>query len=234
MLLNPYAFAAAGGLSLFAEVMADSPFMYLRLGEASGTNADNEVGATDGTYSGSYSLANAALYSGGPTSMAITANTGRCTWPGTSVPALNQMTIGCIVRPNAVTGIRQLISRDIDAGTRFWQYRTNGANLEFVKITGGVQTVSVAHGMSATTAYILHARVTSGGSVSLFKNGALLTTGSVTAANYGGSAATNIVIGNRSTNNEGQTSDRFSECFVIATAISDARILAQAHAGGFV
>lgn len=232
MVVDSYRFGGSS-TTLYDEILADGPFVYMRLNETSGTNANNEAGATDGTYSGSFSLNNTAIYSGGPVCFGATGTSGRTSWPGTSVPTCNALTLGLIFKPVDVTGTHHLISRDSDTGTRFFQFRAAGSNFNFIKTTGSVQTVSVAHGMSAGTAYIIHCTVSSGGSVKIYKNGSLLTTGSVTAANYGGSNATNINVANRNTHNEAINGDFFSEAFVIASDISAARILIHAQKAGF-
>jgi hypothetical protein len=224
-----------GGGTLFDEIMADSPFVYLRLGEPSGTVANNEAGATDGAYAG-ISLGNAALYTGGPTSMGMTATgTGNCSWPGASVPPLNALTIGLIFRANAISGIRHLVAMDKDYGaSRHFQFRLNGANIDWIKIAGGVQSVSAPHGLSAGTPAMIHVTVTSGGSVKFFANGAQVgTTQAVSAVNYANAVVSALTIGNRYQENEAQNLDRFSEMFMCATAISDARVAAHAAAAGF-
>jgi hypothetical protein len=204
--------------------------IYMRLGEASGTVADDQLSATDGTHSGVV-LGNAALYAGGPTCMRTDTNTDRTSFPGTSIMALTAMTVGLIFKPTAISGNRQLVTRDADVGGRFWQFRLTGTSLDFIKIIGGVQTVSATSGMSAGVAYLVVASVSSTGTVKLFRNGTLLNSGSITAANYGGSNATNLTVGNRGTASEAND-NYFSEAFVIATDLSESRIAAYAAATG--
>lgn len=239
MIINPYAYATGGGgATLYDEVMADSPLFYFQMGEASGTTAVNAAGGTDGAYFGGYTLGNAALYAGGPTSYAVSVNTGRAYFPGASMPAtMNEMTMGCVFRPSSVTGLHHYQTRDrshfATSSARMWQWLNNGANMSFTKITGGTATVNAAHGMTAGTAYIAHARVTSGGVVTLFVNGASIGGGTIASANYGGAGDAEVEIGNRATTNEGIVGDRYSDAFLITSALSDARILAHAQAAGF-
>lgn len=237
LLMAMGAAGSSGTGPLAPEVLADSPYLYMQLGEASGTNAENiGTASPDGTYSGSFSLGNTQLYGSGPTSLAVTSTTGRVSWPGTSVPAMTAMTLGVVYRADAISGTRQLISRDTDLGgglLRYWQWYLTGTDIAFTKIKSGVETVSVAHGMSADTDYILHVTITAGGSVKLFRDGTLLTTGAVSGTDYGGSNGTDITVGNRHGMNEGVASDRFSDAFVIASAISDTRVADQAAAAGF-
>lgn len=221
------------GPTLYAELMADSPWLYMRLGEASGATAENEVGTPEGSYSGSVSLGNAALYSGGPTCYSPSSNTGRVTYvSGAGASSSAAATFVLVYKPSSVTGIHQLLTRD-GAGGRFYQWRTNGANMEFVKITGGVDTKSVAHGMTAGVACIVHVRVTSGGVVTFFRNGASLGGGTLASASYLTNDGTGFYVGNRGAVNEAVTGDQFSEAAAFASSLSDARILAHAQAAGF-
>lgn len=224
-----------GGGTLHDLILLHNPFLYFPHGEPSGTTAVNEGSGADGTYSGGYSLGNAALYVGGPTSLAMTAGTGRCSYAAGGVPAsMAEMTIGAVFRPNAVTGVRHIIARDQDTGTRKFQFRLNGANMDLIKTTGTIQTISRAHGMSAAAAYFVTCTVTASGVVKLFVNGTLLgASGSITAADYGGASGLPITVGTRAVANEAQTNDRFSDSFVIATALSDSDVAALAAAGGF-
>lgn len=223
-----------GGGSFEDLILSHNPFMYFRHGEPSGTTAVNDGSGSDGTYSGGYSLGNAALYAGGPTSLAITANTGRCTLPVASMPAsMHAMTLGAVWRPNAVTGVRQIITKDADSGGRRWQFRTNGGSIEFVK-TAVIQVVSRTHGLSAGVPVFVACTVSATGVVKLFKNGVLLgAAGAVTAADYGSNSLPDIAIGSRATHNEGQANDRFSDTFIIASDISESAVMAIAVAGGF-
>lgn len=217
-----------GGTTLAGMVLADvATFggVYLRLGEASGTVAENEAGTTEGSYLNTPSLGNAALYTGGLTSMRTTAGNQAASFPVAGIPAtMEQMTLGVIVKPAALTGLRHLVNRDSDAGGgRRWQFRLNGANVEFVKIPAGAQTVSAAHGMSAGQAHLLMVTVTAGGTVKLFGNGISLGSGSVTPlTNYGGGGL-DLLVGNRGLLIEG-TDNTYSEAFLIFADLGDARV----------
>jgi hypothetical protein len=230
-----------GGGALYDLVMSDlSSFggFYLRLGESSGTTAANEAGSPSGTFSGAPStitLGNPALYPGGPTAMAVVTNHGRVSFPGTSVPALNSMTLGMVVKLPAVTGVRPIITRDDNGfgATRFFQFRVNGSNLEFIKIVGGVEVVARAHGMSAGDAALLMVTIATGGTTKMFKNGAKLGADAAhSGANYGGSNATEIQGGNFYNSNFGVPGDQFSEMFVLAGELSEARVAAYGTAVG--
>lgn len=228
---------SAGG-TLFDEIMADSPFMYLRLGESSGTTANNEAGATDGTYSGSWTMGQAALYTGGPTCVEVNADsTSRVLWPESGIPGtMPALTLGCVFQSPMAGSTTMLICRDRDSGgSRYWQWRIESTNIRWIKIAGGVEAVDRAHGLSANTPYILHVTVDSSGNVKLYKNGVQLgSTGTITAQDYGGAGSTtDIAIANRAAGSDALDDMKYSECFAIASAISDARIAAHAAAAGF-
>lgn len=234
-LLNPYRFGASSGGPLYDAIMADSPFMYLRLGEASGTVAANAAGSTNGTYGNSYSLGNTALYTGGPTSYSATGSGGRVLFPQSAIPGtLNEFTLGVIAKIPAFTGTHQIISRDLGPSARYWQWTLTGTTMNFVKIKTSVQSGSASHGATAGTACMFHLRVDSSGNVKMYRNGVAFSSGlTVTAVNYGGGASGAISIGNRDGVNEAISGDVFSEAFACATALSDARIAAHAAAAGF-
>jgi hypothetical protein len=227
------------GPTLYDQIMADSPLIYLRLGEASGTTAVNAAGGTNGAYYGMVSLGNPALYTGGPTSFSPADGAGRAYFPGTAMPGgISEITLGVVFRPTALTGLRYLVTRDrstvVGTGNRFWQWRINGPNFDFIKITGGTQQISAAHGLVAGVPAIVHARVTSAGAVTMFVNGSSVGGGNVTASiSYGAPDNAEVAVGNLGASNSATVGDRYSEAFVIPTAISDARSLAHAPAGGF-
>lgn len=224
-----------GGTTLYEMVMADiATFggVYLRLGESSGAVAANEATSTEGAYLNSPSLGNAAIYTGGPASMRTTAGNHAASFPVSGIPAtMEQMTLGVIIKPAALTGLRHLVNRDSDAGGgRRWQFRLSGSSVQFVKVPGSPQTVSAAHGMGAGQAHLLMVTVTAGGTVKLFGNGSSLGSGSVTAAtNYGGGGL-DLLIGNRGLLIEG-TDNYYSEAFLIFRDLTDARV---AQYGGAV
>ncbi len=233
-----YPVAGGGGGSLRDEIMADNPLFYLRLGEASGTVAENETSATEGGYFGTSSLGNSPLYTGGPTSYGPADASARAYFPGGALGGFTSMTLGVIVKLAALTDSRYLITRDrssvIGSGNRYWQWYVNGANVTFTKIGGSVQAYSVAHGgITAGVPVMVHVRVTAAGAVTHFVNGSPLGTGAVSLLDYGNNGNAEVAVGNRGAANDGRIGDRFSEAFLIASDISDARILAHAVAAGF-
>lgn len=173
----------------FGAVAALGPVFWWRHAEASGTTMVAQMG-TDGTYSASMDLAQPALYPSGPTCMLAVSNR-RGTYGGT-IPALNALSIVCIVEFNAVTGFRGLLCND-NGANRKWQMRLNGTAFEFVKIVGGVATVAAAGAVTTATVYQLIVTVSVTGVVKLYRNGTLLTTSAALgAANYGGGGTIEI------------------------------------------
>jgi hypothetical protein len=236
LIINPYAFGGGGGAAtltgLISADIATYGGIYMRLNETSGTSADDQASGTNGSYNNAWTLNNTAIYSGGPGCARSTASGSSVSFPGSAVPALSAMTIGVVWKPAALTGIRQIISRDNDAGPRHFQFRTNGTSLEFYNLVGGlVEGTTVAHGMTAGNAYLVMVSVSSSGSVKIFRTGTKLATGSATGVNYGGSSASHVCVGGRNAVAEGHDC-YWSEAFVIAGDLSESRVAAYATASG--
>lgn len=226
---------SAGGDTLYDLIMADIGTyggVYLRLGEASGTTAENEAGTPEGVYEGTtYSLGNAALYTGGPTSFRTQSNNSAARWLEQALPTVNAMTLGIIVKPAAFSGVRQLITRD--ATNRYWQWRLSGTNLQFTKIVGGIQGGDYSTSMSDGNTYFLAATVSSAGFLKQFVDGAKAGETEMSPANYGGNAGTGayVTVGRRSGSSDA-TDNYFSEAFLLYGDVSEARIAEYATATG--
>lgn len=218
---------SAGAVSYFSEVAADSPTLWFRHAEASGTTMVAQVGS-NGTYSASIELAQAAIYTGGPTCMWARSN--RHGGYSAGVPALNSLTVECLIQFVSLGGFRGLVCND-DGSARRWQMRMNGSSFEFVKIAGGVSTISVAGGLSTGVTYHMAVTVSAAGVVKLYRNGTLLTTSSALgAADYGSGGQ--IQIGFMSGGGGASADAYISESAVYATELSGARILAHSAAAG--
>ena len=178
--------AGGGGATLYSEIIADSPIHYWRNGEASGSVMVDEI-TTDGTYSGSPSLGNTPLYTGGPTCM--TGFSGPDYGTSAVVPgSITNMTLISVVEFNSLSGYQPIgTNRDENAASRKFQWRTSGTDMEFVNIPGGGITVTQPSGLSAGVPAIVGISITSGGTYIMYVNGASIGTGSVGTANYGGS-----------------------------------------------
>lgn len=223
-----------GGGSLYSEIMANSPAYYFRHAEPSGTTMVNEVGA-DGTYTGgTVTLASPAIYTGGPTSVRIPSSGGLGFGEKKSgtLPSLTEMTLMTIVQFTSLAGgLRGLINCDSGSAPRQWQWRMNGATMEFVKVAGGVEAPSFATGFSTGVPYMLHITITTGGAITFYVNGVVAHTASMAAANYG-SVAENIQIGFAAAG-VGLANAFFSESAIFPSALSGAQITAMKTAGGF-
>lgn len=219
-----------GGGTLYDEIMADSPALYYRHAEASGSTMVAEVG-TNGSYISSPPLGQTPLYTGGPTCfLASSSRYGEVGFDSFPM-ALTAFSIVTVAKFNNLTGFRGIISRDTGGGDRKWQWRMNGTQMEFVKIVGGVQTAVQAAALTQGISYIIGLTVSAAGQVKFYVNGANIFTGSVSAANYG-SSSTEIEIGYM-TGGGGATADAyFSESAIFSTVLSADRMTAYATASG--
>lgn len=225
--------AGGGGGTLYDLIMADIATyggVYFRHGEASGAVMENEVG-TDGTYVSGPTLGNPALYTGGPTSLLAASSKY-----GNYTPALPSFTAGftvlTIVKFNAVTGLRGLVSRDTGSGVRRWQWRTNGTVLQFVNVPHNT-TISTASGVvSAGVAMMLGVTSANSGGASAvthYKNGASVGTGSSGNTDLGGTAGP-VQVGFAA---GALSADAyFSESAIIASPMAPTRMADYAAAAG--
>lgn len=211
-----------------SEVLADAPRAYWRLGDASGTTmTDSSGNARHGTYFGSPTLGTVGLLTGdGDTAITFDGiddfgHLADATWMDTG----SALTVEAWIKTTA-TSIRQIISRDDGSGSRSFQFRTNGASLEFVKIASGtvVSTISttindgVRHHVVATY---------DGANIRLYKDGTLVQT---TAATGSLDSDDVLRVGHRGTGSE-FFSGVIDEVAYYGTALSLARIQAHYTAG---
>lgn len=176
------------GGTLYDEIMADSPVHYWRNGEASGSVMADEV-STDGSYIGSPSLGNAAIYPGAGAPTCATGFAPFSDYGQSSVdpPSLAAMTLVAVVQFNSIGGFQPVgASRDLSSSGRMFQWRSNGAAMEFIKIVSGVSSASTAGVFVAGVTCIVSFEVDSSGNWTMYKDGASIGTGSIPAADYGG------------------------------------------------
>jgi len=231
-IINPYALGTGGGggSSLYTEIMADSPIHYWRNAEASGAVMVDEI-TTDGAYQGAVSLGNTAIYTGGPTCASNFSTTGPRGGYSTVTPgAINAMTLVSVVQFNSTSGVQPVGPNRDQGSTRMYQFRSNGTSLEFIKIVGSVESVSQAGVFTAGVTAIVAITVDSSGNYVMYKNGASIKTGSIAAANYGGSGD-NWEIG-YCTSMAAAMNGYTCENAVFNTALSGARMAAYATAAG--
>lgn len=180
---------SAVGSTLYDLIMAQGPVNYWRNAETSGSVMVDEV-AAGGYYTGAVSLGNAALYPGAGAAASAGGNfSGGVFGTSTAYPAsLTSMTLISIVRPTDLTGYRLIgVQRDENSGGRKYQWRSKGSAMEFVKIVGGVVTISQASVLAINTTYLLAFEVDSAGNYAMYRNGVVVQTGAIAAGNYGGS-----------------------------------------------
>lgn len=225
LMLKP---AGGGGGSLSTLILADSPIRYWRHAEPSGAVMDNQVG-TDGIYVSSPSLAQPAIYAGGPT--CFLADSSRYGEDVAALPTASNITVMCVMKPNAVTGIRGIISRD-KGSARFWQWRMNGTAMEWVKIVGGVAVVAEAGVFTAGVACLIAVTITSGGAVKFYKDGVEIHSDTIAGADYGMSGD-EVQIGYMQGGGGASADAYFSESCIFNTVISGARMAQYAAAAGF-
>lgn len=225
--------AGGGGAgSLYDEIMADSPEWYVRLNETSGTNANNETGGADGAYGAGVVLNQPAIYTGGSVCSIFEKTSGTdYVEMGNSFPfSTGDVTFMTVIKPTTVGGVQSIISKDEGTGSRSFQWRMNGTSLEWVKIIGGVETITKTGVFTANVACMLHVTITSGGSIAFFKNGVSIHTGSSGATSYATSNSLRIGFAT----GPGASMDGYiADCAGFGSVLSSARIAAHAAAAGF-
>lgn len=168
--------------------MAQSPIHYYRNGESSGTVMMNEVGPNGG-YSPGLSLGNTPLYPTGLTSVGgnFSGSALAATAVGSIPSTLTAMTLITIVRPTDLTGVHMIgFSADNGVSQRKFQWRSNGTDIEFVKIPGSVITITAPSMLATNTTYLLGFEVDASGNYAMYRNGVQIKTGTITAGtNYG-------------------------------------------------
>lgn len=169
-------------MSYSSEVLADSPLAYWRLGETSGATASDSSGnGRDCTYNVNMILgATGLLASDADLAASFNGSNAYCdiayaSWMDTPTA----MTVEAWIKTSA-SGTQAIVDRDDGSSPRVWQFRLNGAQLEFVKISGGVVTATTT-GLSLNDGSAHHVAVTYDGSnIRLYADGALI--GSPTSA----------------------------------------------------
>lgn len=220
---------------LFAEILADMPVWYGRLNEVSGTTAiDYGSSATNGTYAAAL-LQQPAIYTNGPPSVLLNGNNiASVAIPASVLLSSTALTIEAIIRPTNISGIQQIVTRDNGSGgTRVWQFRRAGSQIEFIKIVGGVQSFTATNVFTINTSVHIVVTITDQGAARMYRNGVQIATATFTAnANYG-TANTPIYINRLVPGGTDYGFANYSEVAIYNTALSPARVLAHAAAAGF-
>lgn len=223
MIINPYAFGAAGLLTYSGEVLADSPLSYWRLAELSGTvAADSGSAGVSGTYEGAMTLGQPSLC-GEPSDRAVLfaggyVNLGR----PAALELASGFTYEAIIKPSAAGTYRPILA----FGYGGFTIRLNNANqlnaLKSDVADRGSSSSTFAAGVRAHVAVT----VSAGGVLTFYKNGVADGTGG-TASDYG-SPTSNLYIGTGGFAYQGV----IDEVAIYGTALSAGRLLAHATAAG--
>lgn len=145
------------GYNYAAEVLADSPLVYYRLDEISGTTATDSSGnGHHGTYSGGVTLDQAPLIQDGR-AVLLNGTSGKITGP--AVNLIGDCTLEAWYTPSSVSGTRYLIDHaaagETAATNMTYSVLTIGTSLQALWESGsGVNTaVSSGYALSVGTAY---------------------------------------------------------------------------------
>lgn len=221
---------AAGGGTYYSQVMADSPLLYCRLKELSGTAAANEGSAT---LTGAWNNAakGAASLCGDAGDYAGTFTTGagiravKFTGAAGVAKRANNFTIEMLIRPSSVSGLHGIFING-SAGQPY--LRLNGNKLNFLASQVedlGTNTTS----LSIDTKFHVAIRVPSSGAGAFYLNG--VADGALPPGLSFPTTGTTCHIGA-----EDDSTDPFQgvidEVAFYPTSLSAARILAHAQAAG--
>lgn len=229
-LLNPSRFAGIGaGISVGAAYLADAPALYFPHADAiAATIMENEVGAP-GAYVNAPTPGNPAIYTGGPSTLRTEPSNKHGSYSGTSLPSLPSISIVTIVRFNVLSGFKGIISRDEGSGTRFFQWRTNGAAMEFVNVPVG-QKFAASGVFTAGVTVMIAITISAAGAIKMYKNGVEVFSGTTGASFNWGAAGNALQIGFML---GGFAADAyFSETADFPTVISPTRLADYAAAAG--
>ena len=206
-----------------ALVMSSSPRAYWRLGEASGTTAVDETGASNGTYAGGYVLgATGALANDSNTAVDLNGTSGRMNAP--SVPALDltsQVSIEAWINPDSLTGTRWIVNK----GTYYYLYISNGITYFGIHQGGYVFVTTTA----VTTGAWQHLVGTYDGStLVLYRNGVVVAQAPASGAIS--STSTAVFVGAVSA--AGSFFDgRIDEVAIYGTGLTPAQVVAHYQRG---
>lgn len=170
-----YVASGGGGTGYAAEVLADSPLAYWRLGEASGTvMGDSSGNGRTGTYTDGPTLGAASLLtSDADTCVDFNGSPYSLVSHGTWMDAAS-FTVEALIKPDVVTGTRTIMARHGST----WTFRLDGGNrLAFYLWVGGGNLISALESsgsfVAGTTAHVA-ATFENGVGAKIYKNGTLV------------------------------------------------------------
>lgn len=219
-------------MSVYSDaVLADSPLLYWRLGEASGTTADDATANNrDGTYVGSPTLAaSGALVDGGDSDTAITLS-GTGQWI-TSTYALTQgssYTFECWAKRTDQAAQHTLYATD-GSGAPMLARMTAGDQLDFYSQAGSNVSWASSGIGTGTWKHVVVRFDNAGDLASLFVNGAQVGTAQSLSADFQATPG-NFLMGAWSDLHFEPWKGGLDEVAVYPGALSDARILAHYQA----
>lgn len=220
--------AAPPAGNLATEILADNPVWYCRHNETSGTVATNLApGGANGTYIGTPVFSAAPIYVDGLTCW-DTNGVSRVEIPVSVMPAagVGSITILIMMKRKTNTSVQALIDRD--ESVRFWQFRFNTTNLEYIKTFSTIQSASVSNVGTTGDSELLVVTVDAVGNVIFYRDGVQIGTGTVSASQFGSNTEL-IRIGARFSGTD-QANMYVAETALYTTVISPARIAVYGNA----
>lgn len=219
-------------MSYSSEVLADSPLMYFRMGESSGTTmTDSSGNGRNGTYVNSPTLGSTGLLTGdSDTAVTFTGAAGQeATVPDdNSLDGLSAFTVEVWLNGSATfSGTNYIVSRDDGSANRSFMFRAVSNKLQFVKIPNGTVTTSGATTLVVGNIYHF-AAVYNGTDIRLYVNGVLDNTPAAATGSLG-TINRILEIGMRLA--AGPMVGVFDEIAIYGTALSSTRIAAHYTAG---
>lgn len=230
--LAPVNLQADAFTALWQLILEDNPRFLYRHNEAPGSvvMANSVPGGTDGSYTAGAYLGEAPVYPGGDADTTLWAKDTRFgSATGWSPGAMTAFSLECVVNFASLSSYRGLISMHNDQSS--WQWRVTSGVVEFIKIAGGIVTLSATGAPLVTgESYHLVVTISSAGVVKIYINGELRLNSTVSPADYG--AAGTIQIGWMSGGGGAISDARHAESALYAYALSEEQVLAHYEATG--
>ena len=228
LLTWPRMMSASAG-TYYDEVMNDNPLAYWRLGESSGTTAEDSSGSNyDGTYYGSYALGEAGGVGDSDTAVLFDkyggAGYGRVTIPDAAWMDQSSFTVEALFK---TTTSGQVLYRDDGSSNRCFQLRVYGSTVGFIVWDSSATITLLEGGSSANDGNWHHLAATvNGATARLYLDGT-----EVDSASQGGgrSVAESLNISN---GNIEAMDGWIDEAAFYSTALTATRIGAHATAAG--
>lgn len=181
------------GALVYAQIMAQGPVNYWRNADTIGSGIMVDEVNSNGIYYGGVGLAITPLYSGGLTVAGDNFSlTGILGFSSATPSSMTSMTLLTIVRPTNLSGLKLLgVQRDENGsyGARFFQWRSSGADMQFLNTGAGGFTLTATSVLAINTTYLLGFEINSSGAYAMYVNGAAVKTGVASAYDYGGAGA---------------------------------------------